>query len=371
MVAEGVKTSKVVMELGQRVRRRMPIAREVHRVVHEGGTGHRRLPGPARPARRPRRDARHAGQLIRWRPCACGPAPAGRPGPAPSPAALRHLDDGRQPRLRRARPGRPRRVGAPSTGRGWSLDWWIGAEDRWHLPAEEAAVRQQLVGRQPGGRDAGAHPDAAMPCPAPTAPAGRAARTSSWWRSRTTARFRWRWRWPCRPHERRHGSSSVALAGSALAGGRRAGRAPGPLARAGSRCRPRRRRARRRRGGAGGRRRTGARRIGDVSRTATRAACCCSRSPTPPRCASPSCSTAPSGPSSPPSSRRPEQVASGWATPQPRRRPHRGAGPPPPRGDRRQHPLPAARRRGTARRPCARPDGVRRARHGLALRAAR
>src|SRR5688500_439913 len=33
--------------------------------------------------------------------------------------------------------------------RGWVLDWWIGAEDRWHRPAEEAAVRQQLVGASP------------------------------------------------------------------------------------------------------------------------------------------------------------------------------------------------------------------------------
>jgi hypothetical protein len=32
---------------------------------------------------------------------------------------------------------------------GWSLDWWIGAEDRWHLPALEVAVRQSLVGTAP------------------------------------------------------------------------------------------------------------------------------------------------------------------------------------------------------------------------------
>ena len=38
MVAEGVKTSKVVMELAKEHGVRMPIAREVHRVVHEGGT---------------------------------------------------------------------------------------------------------------------------------------------------------------------------------------------------------------------------------------------------------------------------------------------------------------------------------------------
>ena len=34
-------------------------------------------------------------------------------------------------------------------GRAWSLDWWIGAEDRWHVPAREAAVRQALVGNSP------------------------------------------------------------------------------------------------------------------------------------------------------------------------------------------------------------------------------
>lgn len=32
---------------------------------------------------------------------------------------------------------------------GWSLDWWIGADDRWHLPSREAGVRQQLVDDSP------------------------------------------------------------------------------------------------------------------------------------------------------------------------------------------------------------------------------
>ena len=32
---------------------------------------------------------------------------------------------------------------------GWSLDWWIGAEDRWHFPSRDAAVRQQLVDDTP------------------------------------------------------------------------------------------------------------------------------------------------------------------------------------------------------------------------------
>ena len=34
-------------------------------------------------------------------------------------------------------------------GATWSLDWWVGAEDRWHLPAAEVAVRQALVGNSP------------------------------------------------------------------------------------------------------------------------------------------------------------------------------------------------------------------------------
>ena len=34
-------------------------------------------------------------------------------------------------------------------GRTWSLDWWVGAEDRWHHPAREVPVRQQLLGDAP------------------------------------------------------------------------------------------------------------------------------------------------------------------------------------------------------------------------------
>ncbi|HEY5154236.1 MAG TPA: hypothetical protein VIJ47_05845 [Acidimicrobiales bacterium] len=39
--------------------------------------------------------------------------------------------------------------GSPGAGRGWSLDWWVGGDDRWHAPAQEAAVRQRLVGDAP------------------------------------------------------------------------------------------------------------------------------------------------------------------------------------------------------------------------------
>lgn len=32
---------------------------------------------------------------------------------------------------------------------GWQLDWWIGADDRWHVPEHEAALRQSLVDAAP------------------------------------------------------------------------------------------------------------------------------------------------------------------------------------------------------------------------------
>ena len=32
---------------------------------------------------------------------------------------------------------------------GWDLAWWVGAEDRWHLPAQEAAVRQSFLDDMP------------------------------------------------------------------------------------------------------------------------------------------------------------------------------------------------------------------------------
>jgi len=32
---------------------------------------------------------------------------------------------------------------------GWELDWWIGADDRWHVPSREAAVRQELLDGMP------------------------------------------------------------------------------------------------------------------------------------------------------------------------------------------------------------------------------
>jgi hypothetical protein len=32
---------------------------------------------------------------------------------------------------------------------GWSLDWWVGADDRWHLPSRDVGVRQRLVADAP------------------------------------------------------------------------------------------------------------------------------------------------------------------------------------------------------------------------------
>lgn len=42
----------------------------------------------------------------------------------------------------------PRGLVTPWPG-GWSLDWWIGADDRWHLPSREVAVRQRAVDGAP------------------------------------------------------------------------------------------------------------------------------------------------------------------------------------------------------------------------------
>jgi hypothetical protein len=42
----------------------------------------------------------------------------------------------------------PRGLVTPSST-AWSLDWWIGADDRWHVPAREPAVRQRLVDAAP------------------------------------------------------------------------------------------------------------------------------------------------------------------------------------------------------------------------------
>jgi hypothetical protein len=42
----------------------------------------------------------------------------------------------------------PRGLLAPSVDR-WSIDWWIGAEDDWHVPSRDEVVRQRLIGEAP------------------------------------------------------------------------------------------------------------------------------------------------------------------------------------------------------------------------------
>lgn len=39
--------------------------------------------------------------------------------------------------------------GITPNGVAWTLRWWVGAEDRWHTPTADAAVRQSLVGHTP------------------------------------------------------------------------------------------------------------------------------------------------------------------------------------------------------------------------------
>ncbi|HUS60811.1 MAG TPA: hypothetical protein VMY34_01360 [Acidimicrobiales bacterium] len=34
-------------------------------------------------------------------------------------------------------------------GASWSIDWWIGADDRWHVPAREPSLRQSLLDEMP------------------------------------------------------------------------------------------------------------------------------------------------------------------------------------------------------------------------------
>jgi hypothetical protein len=44
--------------------------------------------------------------------------------------------------------------GVEPFGTAWSLDWWIGADDRWHRPAREPTLRQTLVDGVPVVRSA-------------------------------------------------------------------------------------------------------------------------------------------------------------------------------------------------------------------------
>ena len=39
--------------------------------------------------------------------------------------------------------------GVQADGAAWSIDWWIGGDDRWYFPCREATVRQQRLGAGP------------------------------------------------------------------------------------------------------------------------------------------------------------------------------------------------------------------------------
>ena len=71
-------------------------------------------------------------------------------GPLPLLTNVTHLDWTAIGNLDSDRTARvdPRGLVTPP-GDGWSLDWWIGADDRWHLPSREVAVRQRLVEGSP------------------------------------------------------------------------------------------------------------------------------------------------------------------------------------------------------------------------------
>jgi hypothetical protein len=60
----------------------------------------------------------------------------------PPPAAVGALDSRRVASVDEA--GRV----TPGVG-SWRLDWWVGADDRWHVPAQETAVRQSRVDSMP------------------------------------------------------------------------------------------------------------------------------------------------------------------------------------------------------------------------------
>ena len=114
MVAEGVKSTEAVLELAARHGVEMPIAEQVGAVLYEG-----RTPAEIVPA-----------LMLRQA----------------KPELARHAvtGDGDRRRARRRRPRRRRRTRcAHVVGESWTLDWWIGADDRWRVPAREPAVRQR------------------------------------------------------------------------------------------------------------------------------------------------------------------------------------------------------------------------------------
>ena len=164
MVAEGVKSTEAVLELAAALR---------HRDADRRGSGRGALRGSA-PGRHRSRAHAPGGQARAARHAVIvgGLGAAGRA----------HVDE------------RGRIV---VHGEHWSLDWWLGADDRWRIPAGEEAVRHSTLGaapvsevrvRVPGG-------DAIHVCTALVV-------QKAWWssRSRMTPRP---CSWSCAPSARR------------------------------------------------------------------------------------------------------------------------------------------------------------------------
>ena len=163
MVAEGVKTASVVMELSEQYDVDMPIAEQVYAVLNEGrpaAEAYRGLLGRRSRRRAPRDLLTCSRSGSRARPIR--PAPTSCPASAGSTRSnVTHRSWTTLGTV--AAPARgvvdPRglvtasSVDVDQARSGWSLDWWIGADDRWHTPSTDAGVRQRLVDDAPGGRD--------------------------------------------------------------------------------------------------------------------------------------------------------------------------------------------------------------------------
>ena len=220
MVAEGIKTSRVVVEVAEQYGVDMPIAQEMHAVIHEGRSAEDAYRGLLRRGQRVRapRDARvtsmrswvlrramgrlritddtvrhlstfqrlgeedadvdvpadlvpvGAQTLVRaLRTRAATQLGAGWVWPTwlerqNDPSSPSFVPRGSLPFLVNATHRNWTAVGNLDARReaivdpgglvtpwydGWSLDWWIGADDRWHVPSREVAVRQRLVDATP------------------------------------------------------------------------------------------------------------------------------------------------------------------------------------------------------------------------------
>ncbi len=128
MVAEGVRSTAALLELAARGR-----DRDADRV--DGGCGALRRPPPGRAGARahaPRGEGRAPRSLV----TGAGSDPLDRG------TLIGVLGGVRDATVDRTGVLAPRATG-------WELDWWIGADDRWHVPGREAAVRQTLVDGMP------------------------------------------------------------------------------------------------------------------------------------------------------------------------------------------------------------------------------